>query len=739
MPVNTRIQFRRGTAAAGANQWTTQVLYAGEVGYETDTGRFKIGDGSTAWNTLKYAAVVPTGFIGNSGIYVNPSSNGETVTISVSGITSSQMNDFNTAVDSRITAAAVSPTQVMDIVNSGLAKGNNIDLSYNTGTHIVTVAVTGLTIGSDVQAYDAGLASIASLTTTSNNYIYTTSSDTYTTGVITSFGRSLLDDADAAAGRTTLGLGTISTFNSGDYSLAGHSHIVSDITNFASGVSGLLPSFTGVSGVQVSPLSNNQYTISLSDPSIQVGDITDFGSGVSGLVNGIYAPINSPALTGTPTAPTAAADTNTTQLATTAFVLGQASSSNPNMDGSVSAGSSNKYSRADHVHPSDTSRAALDGAVFTGSVTIPSGSGNFNYLNVSNTPVSLSGHTHTASNITDFNSSVSGLLGVKSLVQGTGIGIVNNSGIQTISVTGISSSLITDLGNIATTQVIGRTGISLTYDNVNDIMYIDTTGVSLVGHTHTWSNITDASTKATLSELTYLSGVSAGTASASRALVLDSNKSITAINAITTTGNVTVGGDLVVQGTTTTVNSTTVEIGDNIVRVNTSGLNTGGMEVYTGSDTKSVVWNTSANRWEFTGGNVYTSGYFIGSLSGNASTVTNGVYTTDTGTVTNTMLYGGIAYNKLSLSGSIVNSDISNTAAIQYSKLNLSGSITNSDIAAGASIGLDKLSYSGFTLGTTTINLSTSGTVLDGLTRISGASASTPTVLYYCTIDGGTP
>jgi hypothetical protein len=569
MPVNTRIQFRRGTAAAGANQWTNQVLYAGEIGYETDTGRFKIGDGSTAWNTLKYAAVVPTGFVGNSGIYVNPSSNGETVTISVSGITSSQMNDFNTAVDNRISLAAVSPSQVMNIVNSGLAEGNNIDLSYNTGTNIITVSVTGLTIGSDVQAYDAGLASIASLTTTSDNYIYTTSSDTYTTGVITSFGRSLLDDSDAAAGRTTLGLGTISTFNSGDYSLAGHSHIVSNITNFASGVSGLL--------------------------------------------------------------------------------------------------------------------------------------------------------------------------GVKSLVQGSGIGISNSGGVQTISVTGIPSSFITDLGNIATTEVVGRTGIQLTYDEVYDKMYIDTTGVSLVGHTHTWSNITDASTKATLSELTYLSGVSAGTASASRALVLDSNKSITAINAITTTGNVTVGGDLVVQGTTTTVNSTVVEIGDNIVKVNTSGLNTGGMEVYTGSDTKSVLWNTSANRWEFTGGNVYTSGYFLGSLSGNASTVTNGVYTTDTGTVTNTMLYGGIAYNKLSLSGSIVNSDISNTAAIQYSKLNLSGSITNSDIAAGASIELNKLSYSGFTLGTTTINLSTSGTVLDGLTRISGASASTPTVLHYCTIDGGTP
>jgi hypothetical protein len=36
-----------------------------------------------------------------------------------------------------------------------------------------------------------------------------------------------------------------------------------------------------------------------------------------------YAPLASPALTGTPTAPTAAVDTNTTQVATTAYVVGQ--------------------------------------------------------------------------------------------------------------------------------------------------------------------------------------------------------------------------------------------------------------------------------------------------------------------------------------------------------------------------------------------------------------------------------
>ena len=41
------------------------------------------------------------------------------------------------------------------------------------------------------------------------------------------------------------------------------------------------------------------------------------------------APLASPAFTGTPTAPTAAADTTTTQVTTTAFVTGQASGSTP--------------------------------------------------------------------------------------------------------------------------------------------------------------------------------------------------------------------------------------------------------------------------------------------------------------------------------------------------------------------------------------------------------------------------
>lgn len=82
-----------------------------------------------------------------------------------------------------------------------------------------------------------------------------------------------------------------------------------------------------------------------------------------------HSSLASPALTGTPTAPTAAADTNTTQIATTAFVVGQASSVAPVVNGTATIGTSLRYARADHVHPTDTSRAPLASPGLTGTPT----------------------------------------------------------------------------------------------------------------------------------------------------------------------------------------------------------------------------------------------------------------------------------------------------------------------------------------------------------------------------------
>lgn len=75
-------QFRHDTAA----NWMTNnpVLATSEMGVETDTELFKLGDGSTAWNSLPYGGIVgptgPTGYTGYSGYtgYTGPNITGYT-------------------------------------------------------------------------------------------------------------------------------------------------------------------------------------------------------------------------------------------------------------------------------------------------------------------------------------------------------------------------------------------------------------------------------------------------------------------------------------------------------------------------------------------------------------------------------------------------------------------------------------------------------------------------------------
>jgi hypothetical protein len=99
-----KVQFRRGTAS----EWSAAnpILSQGEAGYEFDTGKFKIGNGALAWNSLSYSSGVqgPTGPAGVSGP-TGPASQvtGPTGSLGPTGATGPQGTNINV----RGTVAAV--------------------------------------------------------------------------------------------------------------------------------------------------------------------------------------------------------------------------------------------------------------------------------------------------------------------------------------------------------------------------------------------------------------------------------------------------------------------------------------------------------------------------------------------------------------------------------------------------------------------------------------------------------
>jgi hypothetical protein len=108
MAVVTQIQVRRGTAT----QWTSTnpTLAAGEWGYETDTGKAKIGNGSTVWTSLSYFGGLGTVTSITAGTGLSGGTITSTGTISINTAVTADLTTAQTLTNKTLTGVIYTQT-----------------------------------------------------------------------------------------------------------------------------------------------------------------------------------------------------------------------------------------------------------------------------------------------------------------------------------------------------------------------------------------------------------------------------------------------------------------------------------------------------------------------------------------------------------------------------------------------------------------------------------------------------
>jgi hypothetical protein len=332
-----KIQARRGLAA----QWTSSnpTLSAGEFGFETDTLKLKIGNGSTVWTSLAYTGLTPTEISAAISAAVAGVIDLAPGTLDTLNELAAAINDDPTFFNTISTAlgtkqdkvTGVSDTEIgyLDGVTSAIqtqinAKANSADIAEAAQDAVATAIAAG-THSNITITYDD---ETNKFTFAAENGVADSTTDNLTEG---STNKYFTDERAQDAVGNAVGTGLTYTDSTGAIS--------PDLTYLVDKTTAQ----TLTNKTLTSPKINEDVALTATATELNVLDGITSSTAELNILDGVTAtttelnyvdgvtsaiqtqlnakaPLESPALTGTPTAPTATAGTNTTQVATTAFV-----------------------------------------------------------------------------------------------------------------------------------------------------------------------------------------------------------------------------------------------------------------------------------------------------------------------------------------------------------------------------------------------------------------------------------
>jgi len=275
-------------------------------------------------------------------------------------------------------------------------------------------------------------------------------------------------------------------------------------------------------------------------------------------------------------------------------------------------------------------------------------------------------------------------------------------------------------------NITGNAGIDGNFDvNTNKFTVSSTTGNTVVAGTLSAAGnttvggtfgVTGASTlTGAVSAPAGLTGNVIGNLTGNVTGNLTGNVASTGANSmasLTTTGDVVVGGNLTVSGTTTTVNTETINLADNQILLNSNYTGStptenGGIEIERGTlANKTLVWDEAADKWTV-GSETFVAGTFEGALTGNVTgNVTGNAGTATTLATARTISITGDVSGSTTFDGS---GNVSITATIADDSHNhvisdIDGLQTEIDTKAELA-GSASQAFSASTLNATTVDL----------------------------------